>query len=244
MSESRHHDADDLATRISAAIGGAAGETDREAMMARLRDAIGKAGSDVDVDVLLARVTDAIGKTEETVDVGHLRRWTASVDRETLRGWLDEARSIGAGAASLGVAQRERLVDQAPEVVDTLAGAAREKLGALTGDDGPISERQVERLKGQVKDAVASAAQAAKSDAREAARIVKRESPGATTPASDVPIASHRRGPRLPGPGPAPRRRIGVPLTTILACQKGRYPPCSHRARRGMAAARGRWTGS
>ena len=156
MSESRSGKIDELAARIKDAVGTIEGHVDADSVMARVRETIGKAGSDIDTDALVARVKDVTGQAEGKVDAGKLRQWIDEIDRDKLKSWLDEAKSLGAGAASLVEAQSDKLADRAPGALDKLAGAAKEKLGSLTGDEGLINEGQVERLKGQFKETIAS----------------------------------------------------------------------------------------
>ena len=53
------------------------------------------------------------------------------------------------------------------------AGAARERLGSLTGDEGLIGKGQIERFKGQVKETIASVSEMAESRSKDAAEAVK-----------------------------------------------------------------------
>ena len=59
---------------------------------------------------------------------GKLRQWVAEVDRDKLKGWLEEAQQLGAGAVSVIGTQGEKLADRAPGAFDKLAGAAKERL--------------------------------------------------------------------------------------------------------------------
>jgi uncharacterized protein YjbJ (UPF0337 family) len=107
-------------------------------------------------DELAARIKDVAGQAEGKVDAGKLRQWIDEIDRDKLKSWLDEAKTLGAGAASVVEAQGEKIADRAPGAFDKLTGAAKEKLGSLTGDEGLIGEGHVERLKGQLKETIAS----------------------------------------------------------------------------------------
>src|ERR671911_2727331 len=104
---------------------------------------------------------------------GKLRQWVAEVDRDKLKGWLEEAQHLGAGAVSVIGTQGEKLADRAPGAFDKLAGAAKERLGTLTGDEGLIGEGQIERFKGQVKETIASVSEMAESRSKEAAETIK-----------------------------------------------------------------------
>lgn len=157
MSKSRSGKIDELTARIKDAVGTVDGHVDADGLMTRIQETIGKAGSDIDADALVGRVKDVAGQAEGKVDAGKLRQWRNEIDRDKLNSWLDEAKTLGAGAASLVEAQGEKLADRAPGALDKLAGAAKEKLGSLAGDEGLINEGQVERLKGQLKEIIASA---------------------------------------------------------------------------------------
>ena len=113
------------------------------------------------------------GQAEGKIDAGKLRQWVADVDRDKLKGVLEEAQHLGAGAVSLIGAQGEKLADRAPGAFDKLAGAAKEKLGTLTGDEGLIGEGQIERFKGQIKETIASVSEMADSRSKDAAEAVK-----------------------------------------------------------------------
>lgn len=156
MSESRSGKVDELTARIKDAVGMIDGHVDAHGLMTRIRETIGKAGSDIDADALVARVKDVAGQAEGKVDAGKLRQWIDEIDRDKLKSWLDEAKTLGAGAASLVEAQGEKIADRAPGAFEKLTGAAKEKLGSLTGEEGLINEGHVERLKGQLKETIAS----------------------------------------------------------------------------------------
>jgi uncharacterized protein YjbJ (UPF0337 family) len=173
MSESGSSNLDEIKARLKDAVANAEGHVDTEGIMSRIRETVGKAGSDVDTDAIVAKVKEVAGKAEGKVDTDKLRHWIDEVDRETLKGWLDEAKSIGAGAASLVGAQGEKLADRAPGAFDKLAGAAKERLGSLTGDEGLMSEGNIERLKGQFMETIASATEMVESESKDPADAVK-----------------------------------------------------------------------
>lgn len=173
MSESRGGKFDDLASRVKDAMTDAEGNVDADGLLHRIRKAVGKAGSDVDADAIVARVKDVAGQAEGKVDAAKLKQWIGEVDRDKLKSWLDDAKTMGAGAASLVEAQGEKLADRAPGAFDKLAGAAKEKLGSLTGDQGLNAEGHIERFTGQIKDTIASVTDMADHDSKDAADAVK-----------------------------------------------------------------------
>jgi len=173
MSESGSGSLDEIKARLKDAVANAEGHVDAESMMSRIRETVSKVGSDVDSDAIVAKVKEVAGKAEGKVDTDKLRHWIDEVDRDTLKSWLDEAKVIGAGAASLVGAQGEKLADRAPGAFDKLAGVAKERLGSLTGDEGLMSEGNIERLKGQVMEVIASATEVAESDPKDAADAIK-----------------------------------------------------------------------
>ena len=65
--------------------------------------------------------------------------------------------------------QGEKLAERAPGAFEKVAGAAKERLGTLTGDEGLIGEGQIERFKGQVKETIASVSEMAESRSKDAA---------------------------------------------------------------------------
>src|SRR5215212_2276855 len=113
------------------------------------------------------------GKLDEMTS--RIKQWVADVDREKLKSLLGEAQHLGADAVSLIGTQGEKLVDRAPGAFDKLAGAAKERLGTLTGDEGLIGEGQLERFKGQLKETIASVSEMAESRSKDAAETVKRK---------------------------------------------------------------------
>ena len=156
MSESRSGKIDELTSRIKDVVGNVEDHVDIDGLMNRIRETIGKAGVDVDPDAIIARIKDVAGQAEGKVDPGKLRQWIDERDRDKLTSWLDEAKTLGASAASLVGAQGEKLAERAPGALDKLTGVAKEKLGSLAGDEGLISEEHVERLKSQIKETIAS----------------------------------------------------------------------------------------
>ena len=104
---------------------------------------------------------------------GKLKQWVAEVDRDKLKGWLEEAQHLGAGAVTVIETQGKKLADRAPGAFDQLAGAAKERLGTLTSDEGLIGEGQIERFKGQVKETLASVSEMAESRSKDAAETVR-----------------------------------------------------------------------
>ena len=173
MSDSERGKLDEIASRIKDAVSGAESHLDADGLMHRIQEAIGKAGSTVDTDAIVQRFKEGADQAEGKIDVGKLRQWVADVDRDKLQGLLDEAQHLGAGAVSLIGAQGEKLADRAPGAFDKLAGAARDRLGTLTGDEGLIGEGQFERFKGQIKETVASVSEMAESRSKDAAETIK-----------------------------------------------------------------------
>ena len=173
MTESRGGKFDDLASRVKDAMTDAEGKVDTDGLMNRIREAVGKAGSDVDADAIVARMKDVAGQVEGKVDADKLKQWIGEVDRDTLKSWLDDAKTMGAGAASLVETQGEKLAGHAPGAFDKLAGAAKEKLASLTGDQGLKAEGHIERFTGQIKDTIAAVTDMADHESKDAADAVK-----------------------------------------------------------------------
>ena len=142
-------------------------------MLHRIREAVGKVADNVDTDAITGRLNEVAGQAEGKVDAGKLRQSVAEVDRDKLKGLLLEAQHLGAGAVTLIGTQGEKLVARAPGAFDKLAGAAKERLGTLTGDEGLIGEGQIERFKGQLKETIASVSEMAESRSKDAAESVK-----------------------------------------------------------------------
>jgi uncharacterized protein YjbJ (UPF0337 family) len=173
MSDSESGKLDELTSRIKDVVASAESHLDAEGLLHRIREAVGKAGSTVDTEAIVGRFKEVAGQAEGKIDAGKLRQWVADVDRDKLRGWLEEAQHLGAGAVSLIGMQGEKLAERAPGAFDKLAGAAKERLGTFTGDEGLIGEGQIERFKGQLKETVASVSEMAESRSKDAAEAVK-----------------------------------------------------------------------
>ena len=173
MSDSESGKLDEMTSRIKDVVASAESHVDAEGLLHRIRDAVGTVGSTVDSDAIVGRFKEVAGQAEGKIDAGRLRQWVAEVDRDKLKGWLEEAQHLGAGAVSVIGTQGEKLADRAPVAFDKLAGAAKERLGTLTGDEGLIGEGQIERFKGQVKETIASVSEMAESRSKEAAEVVK-----------------------------------------------------------------------
>ncbi|HET7602820.1 MAG TPA: CsbD family protein [Gemmatimonadales bacterium] len=157
MSDSRSDRIDELKTRLSEVIGERDGDVDLDAVVSRVRESVGKAGRDVDTDALIARVKDAAGTVEVKVDAGKIRQWVDDVDRATLQGRFDEAKSAAAGAAAFGGAQAERLSERAPGAMDKVIGAAKEALGDFLGNEELAREGELQHLKGGIEARYADA---------------------------------------------------------------------------------------
>jgi uncharacterized protein YjbJ (UPF0337 family) len=162
-----------MTARIKEVAASAERHLDAEGLLHRIRESLGKAGSSVDAEAVVGRFKEVAGQAEGKIDGGKLRQWVADVDRDKLRGWLDEAQHLGAGAVSVIETQGEKLAERAPDAFDKLAGTAKEKLGALTGDEGLIGEGQIERFKGQLKETIASVSEMAESRSKDVAETVK-----------------------------------------------------------------------
>jgi uncharacterized protein YjbJ (UPF0337 family) len=173
MSDSESGKLKELTSRIKDVVASSETQVDAEGLLHRIREAVGKVGSTVDSDAIVGQLKEVAGQAEGKVDTGRLRQWVAEVDRDKLKGWLDEAQDLGAGAVSVIGTQGEKLADRAPGAFDKLAGAAKERLGTLTGEEGLISEGQLERFKGQVRETIASVTEMAVSRSKDAAEAVK-----------------------------------------------------------------------
>jgi uncharacterized protein YjbJ (UPF0337 family) len=173
MSDSGGGKLDEKTARIKEMAGRAESHLDADGLMHRIQEAIGKVGNTLDTDAIMARFKVVAGQAEGKIDAGKLRPWVADVDRDKLRGLLDEAQHLGAGAVSLIGTQGEKLADRAPGAFDKLASAAKERLGTLTGDEGLIGDGQLERFKGQVKETIASVSEMAESRSKDAAETIK-----------------------------------------------------------------------
>jgi hypothetical protein len=141
MSDSESGKLDEMTSRIKDVVASAESHVDAEGLLHRIREAVGKVGNTVDSDALVGRFKEVAGQAEGKIDAGRLRQWVAEVDRDKLKGWLEEAQHLGAGAVSVIGTQGEKLADRAPGAFDKLAGAAKERLGTLTGDEGLSGSR-------------------------------------------------------------------------------------------------------
>ncbi len=173
MSDSESGKLDEMTLRIKEAVASAESHLDAEGLLYRIRDVVGKVGSTIDTDAIMGRFKEVAGQAEGKVDAGKLRQWVADIDRDRLKGWLEEAQHLGAGAVSLIGAQGEKLAERAPDAFGKLAGAAKERLGTLTGEEGLIGEGQIERFKGQAKETIASVSEMAESRSKDVAETVK-----------------------------------------------------------------------
>jgi uncharacterized protein YjbJ (UPF0337 family) len=173
MSDSTGGKLDEMTSRIKDVVASAESHLDAEGLLHRIREAISKVGGTVDTDAIMGRFKEVAGQAEGKIDAGTLRQWVADVDRDRLKSWLEEAQHLGAGAVSVIGAQGEKLAERAPGAIDKLAGAAKERLGTLTGDEGVIGEGQVERFKGQLKETIASVSEIAESRSKNVAESVK-----------------------------------------------------------------------
>jgi uncharacterized protein YjbJ (UPF0337 family) len=172
MSDSESGKLDEITSRIKDVVADAETHLDAEGVMRRIQEAIGKVGSSVDADAIMARFKEVARQAEGKIEADKLRHWVADVDRDKLKNLLDEAQHVGASAVSLGT-QGEKLADRAPGAFDKLAGAAKERLGTLTGDEGLITEGHLERFKGQIKETIASVSEMAQSRSEDAAETIK-----------------------------------------------------------------------
>lgn len=173
MRDSEGGKLDEITSRIKDIVANAESHIDAEGLLHRIRETVGKVGSTVDTDAIMGRFKEVAGQAEGKIDAGKLKQWVAEVDRDKLKGWLEEAQHLGAGAVSVIGTQGEKLADRAPDAFDKLAGAAKERLGSLGGDEGLIGEGQIERFKGQVKETITSVSEMAESRSKDAVETVK-----------------------------------------------------------------------
>lgn len=164
---------DEVTSRIKDVAASAERHLNAEGLLHRIRESIGKSGSSVDTEVVMGRFKEVASQAEGAIDAGKLKQLVADVDRDKLKGWLDEAQHLGAGAVSVIGTQGEKLAERAPGAFAKLAGAAKEKLGTLTGDEGLIGEGQIERFRGQLKLTIASVSEMAESRSKNIAETVK-----------------------------------------------------------------------
>ena len=173
MNESESGKLDEMTSRIKHVVASAESHLDAEGLLHRIQEAVGKVGGAVDTEAIMGRFKEVAGQTEGKIDAGKLKQWVSDIDRDKLKGWLEEAQHLGAGAVSVIGTQGEKLADRAPGAFDKLAGATKERLGTLTGDEGLIGEGQIERFKGQLKETIASVSEMAESRSKDAAETVK-----------------------------------------------------------------------
>jgi uncharacterized protein YjbJ (UPF0337 family) len=173
MSDSERDKLDEMTSRIKDVVASAESHLDAEGLLHRIRVAVGKVGSTIATDATMGRSKDVAGRAEGKIDADKLRHFVAEVDRDKLKGWLEEAQHFGAGAVSVVGTQGEKLADRAPGAFDKLAGAAKERLGSLTGDEGLLGEGQIERFKGQLKETISSVSEMTESRAKDAVEAVK-----------------------------------------------------------------------
>jgi len=173
MRDSEGGKLDEMTSRIKDVVGSPESHLDAEGLLRRIREAVGKVGSTIATDATMGRFKDVAGQAEGKIDAGRLRHLLAEVDRDKLKGWLEEAQHLGAGAISVVGTHGERLADRAPGAFDKLAGAANERLGSLTGDEGLLGEGQIERFKGQLKETISSVSEMTESRSKDAVESVK-----------------------------------------------------------------------
>ena len=173
MSDSESGKLDEMTSRIKEVVASAESHLDADGLLHRIQDAIGKVGGAVDTDAITGRLKEVAGQAEDKIDAGKLREWVIEVDRDKLKSLLGDAQHRGADVVSLIGTQSEKLADRAPGAFDKLAGAAKERLGTLTGDEGLIGEGQLERFKGQIKETIASVSEMAESRSKDAAETIK-----------------------------------------------------------------------
>jgi uncharacterized protein YjbJ (UPF0337 family) len=173
MSDSESGRLDEMTSRIKEAVASAESHLDADGLLHRIQEAIGKVGGAVDTDATMGRLKEVAGQAEDKIDAGKLRQWVTEVDRDKLNSLLGEAQHLGADVVSRIGTQGEKLADRAPGAFDKLAGAAKERLGTLTGDEGLIGEGQLERFKGQIKETIASVSEMAENRSKDAAETIK-----------------------------------------------------------------------
>ena len=173
MSDSERDKLDEMTSRIKDVVASAESHLDAEGLLHRIRVAVGKVGSTIATDATMGRSKDVAGRAEGKIDVDKLRHFVAEVDRDKLKGWLEEAQHFGAGGVSVVGTQGEKLADRAPGAFDKLAGVTKERLGSLTGDEGLLGEGQIERFKGQLKETISSVSEMTESRSKDAVESVK-----------------------------------------------------------------------
>jgi uncharacterized protein YjbJ (UPF0337 family) len=174
MSDSWKSKIDSLKSSLTQAATNTEGDVEVSAFVARLRETVGKTASEVDTDALAAQLKGALGQVEGKIDASKLKEYVAGLDREKLTAMLDEARTRAEPAAQNIAAQGGRLVENAPGKVDKVVGAAKEKLGNLTGDEDLAHAGELDQLRGEIKekyaasDVAADAAQGGQAASNEA----------------------------------------------------------------------------
>jgi uncharacterized protein YjbJ (UPF0337 family) len=159
MSDSWSRKVHGITSRVRDAVAGADGEVDVDTLIARARETVANASGDVDREALLARLKAAAGKAGDAVDVDKLKQALDEVDREKVKGWVDEAKTLSAGAAAT-------LEERAPGAVDKLLGVGKAVLGDLTGNESLSREGELEQFRGEIKERFANAPDAEDPDAR------------------------------------------------------------------------------
>lgn len=149
---------DDIKARMKEAVGDSDGEIDLDTVMARVRENVARAGSDLDAETIVARAKDAVGAVEGKVNAGTIRQWIDDVDRDKVQGWVDEARTASAGAASFLGTQGERLAERAPGAIDKVVGVAKEAFGDFARNEDLARQGELQHLKGDIEARFADAA--------------------------------------------------------------------------------------
>src|SRR5919112_647643 len=98
MSDSEGGKLDEMTSRIKEVVASAESQLDAEGLLHRIQEAIGKVGSTVDTDAIIGRFKEVAGQAEGKIDASKLRQWVTDIDRDKLKGLLDEAQHLGAGA--------------------------------------------------------------------------------------------------------------------------------------------------
>lgn len=173
MSDSDSGKLDEMASRIKDVVASAESQLDADGLLHRLREAVARAGGNVDTDAIMGKFHLVAGHAEGKIDPSKLREWVTEIDRDKLRAWLAEAQHRGAGAVSVIETQGEMLAARVPGAIDKLAGVAKERLGLLARDEGLIGEGQVDRLKGQLNETIASVAEMAENRSHGVAEAIK-----------------------------------------------------------------------
>jgi uncharacterized protein YjbJ (UPF0337 family) len=173
MNESEGGKTGEMTSRIKDVAGNAKNHSNADELMHHILKAVGKVGSAFDTDAIMGRFKEVAGQADDKIDTSTLGQRAAAVDRAKLKSLLGEAQHLGADAVSLIGTQGEKLADRAPGAFDRLAGTAKERLGTLAGDEGLVSEGQLERFKGKFKETIASVSEMAESRSKDAAETIK-----------------------------------------------------------------------